>query len=132
VTVTLYVPEGTPAGRYVGYAKLRAVGNDLTVDTDSIRIVVQGPTAPADLENLRVFPNPFKPYIGHTVVNFEGLTSSATIRIYDIKGRLVEEIAETNGDGLATWKPEAASGVYIYSVTNPQGAKKTGKIAIIR
>ncbi|MDO9390465.1 MAG: T9SS type A sorting domain-containing protein [bacterium] len=132
VTVTLYVPEGTPAGRYVGYAKLRAVGNDLTVDTDSIRIVVQGPTAAADLENLRVFPNPFKPYIGHTVVNFEGLTSLATIRIYDIKGRLVEEIAETNGDGLATWAAKAASGVYIYSVTNPQGAKKTGKIAIIR
>ena len=132
VTITLYVPEGTPAGRYVGYAKLRAVGNDLTVDTDSIRIVVQGPTAATDLENLRVFPNPFKPYIGHTCVNFEGLTSSATIRIYDIKGRLVEEIAETNGDGLATWAAKAASGVYIYSVTNPQGAKKTGKIAIIR
>ncbi|MDO9026474.1 MAG: T9SS type A sorting domain-containing protein [bacterium] len=132
VTVTLYVPEGTPAGRYLGYAKLRAVGNDLTVDTDSIRIVVQGPSAATDLENLRVFPNPFKPYIGHTVVNFEGLTSLATIRIYDIKGRLVEEIAETNGDGLATWAAKAASGVYIYSVTNPQGAKKTGKIAIIR
>lgn len=132
VTVTLYVPEGTPAGRYVGYAKLRAVGNDLTVDTDSIQIVVQGPTAAADLENLRVFPNPFKPYIGHMVVNFEGLTASATIRIYDIKGRLLEEIAETNGDGLATWAAKAASGVYIYSVTNPQGAKKTGKIAIIR
>jgi hypothetical protein len=135
VTVTLYVPEGTPAGRYVGYAKLRAVGNDLTVDTDSIRLVVQGPTPAVDLENLKVFPNPYKPYIGHTVINFEGLTAQATVKLFDIKGRLVKEIAESNGDGLATWNPQSpviASGVYIYLVTNPQGAKKTGKIAIIR
>ncbi|MBI4726685.1 T9SS type A sorting domain-containing protein [candidate division TA06 bacterium] len=132
VTVTLYIPEGTLSGRYEGFCNMRAVGSDLTVDTDSIRIVVQGPTAAVDLENLRVFPNPFKPYIGHTVVNFEGLTAQATVKIYDIKGRLVEEISETNGDGLATWAPKAASGVYIYSVTNPQGAKKTGKIAVIR
>lgn len=135
VTVTLYIPEGTLSGRYAGYCRLRAVGSDSTVDADSVCIVVQGPTAAADLENLRVFPNPFKPYIGHTIVNFEGLTAQATIRIYDIKGRLVKEISENNGDGLATWNPESpviASGVYIYLVTNPQGAKKTGKIAILR
>jgi hypothetical protein len=94
--------------------------------------VVQGPTPASDLENLKVFPNPYKPYIGHTVVNFEGLPAQATVKIFDIKGRLVKEIAESNGDGLATWTPEAASGVYIYLVTNPQGAKKTGKIAILR
>jgi hypothetical protein len=132
VTVTLYVPEGTPAGRYVGYAKLRAVGNDLTVDTDSIRIVVQGPSAAADLESLRVFPNPFKYWLGHRTVNFEGLTPAATLKIYDIKGRLLATIEENNGDGLATWTPKAASGVYLWSVSNPQGQKKTGKIAILR
>ncbi len=132
VTVTLYVPEGTPAGRYVGYAKLRAVGSDLTVDSDSIRIVVQGPTATADLESLRVFPNPFKYWLGHRTVNFEGLTPAATLKIYDIKGRLLATIDENNGDGLATWTPKAASGVYLWSVSNPQGQKKTGKIAILR
>jgi len=132
VTITLYVPEGTPSGRYVGYAKLRAVGSDLTIDTDSIRIVVQGPTAAADLENLKVFPNPFKYWLGHRAVNFEGLTPTATLKIYDIKGRLLTTIEESNGDGLATWAPEAASGVYLWSVTDPQGHKKTGKIAILR
>lgn len=132
VTVTLYVPEGTLSGRYEGYCTFRAVGSDSTVDSDSIRIVVQGPVPMADLEDLRVFPNPFKPYLGHTKINFEGLTARATIRIYDVKGRLVEEITETDGDGLATWAPEAASGVYLWSVTNPQGQKKTGKIAILR
>jgi hypothetical protein len=132
VTVTLYVPEGTPAGRYVGYAKLRAVGNDLTVDSDSIRIVVQGPSAAADLENLKVFPNPFKYWLGHRTVNFEGLTPAATLKIYDIKGRLLATIEESNGDGLTTWTPKAASGVYLWLVTNPQGQKKAGKIAILR
>jgi hypothetical protein len=132
VTVTLYVPEGTPAGRYVGYVKLRAVGNDLTADSDSIRIVVQGPTATADLESLKVFPNPFKYWLGHRTVSFEGLTPAATLKIYDIKGRLLTTIEESNGDGLATWAPEAASGVYLWSVTNPLGQKKTGKIAILR
>lgn len=129
--LTLYIPEGTPAGRYIGFLKLRAVGSDLTVDSDSIRIVVQGPQAPANLENLKVFPNPYKPFAGHTCVNFGGLTSQANIRIYDIKGRLVKEIAESDGDGLATWAPESASGVYIYRVDCSAG-EKMGKIAIIR
>ncbi|MCU0606217.1 MAG: T9SS type A sorting domain-containing protein [Candidatus Edwardsbacteria bacterium] len=132
VTVTLYVPEGTPAGRYVGYAKLRAVGNDLTVDSDSIRIVVQGPAAAADLANVRVFPNPFKQWLGHRTVNFDGLTAAATLKIFDIKGRLLTTIEENDGDGLATWAPSAASGVYLWSVTNPQGQAKAGKIAILR
>lgn len=132
VTVTLYVPEGTPAGRYVGFAKIRAVGADHTADSDSIKIVVQGPSARTDLEGLKVFPNPYKHWLGHRVVNFEGLTAVATIKIYDIKGRVVATIEEGNGDGLASWAPEAASGVYIWSVTNPQGQKKNGKIAILR
>lgn len=130
-TVTLFIPEGTPAGRYTGHLKLRAVGSDQTVDRDSIRIVVQGPLAAANLDGLKVFPNPFKPYVGHTCVNFEGLTAQAAIRIYDIKGRLVKEISESDGDGLATWDPSSASGVYIYHVESPAGVKK-GKIAIIR
>ena len=46
--------------------------------------------------------------------------------------RLLATIEESNGDGLATWAPEAASGVYLWSVTNPLGQKKTGKIAILR
>ncbi len=129
--VTLYIPEGTPAGRYVGYLKLRAVGNDQTTDSDSIRIVVQGPQAASNLDGLKVFPNPYKPYSGHTDVYFEGLTAQATIRIYDIKGRLVKELKESDGDGLATWSPSSASGVYLYHVDSPAGFKK-GKIAIIR
>lgn len=132
LTVTLYIPEGTPAGRYIGYVKLQATGMDSTIDTDSIRIVVQGPGAMANLENLKVFPNPFKYWLGHRAVNFEGLTQMATIKIYDIKGRLLATIEENNGDGLATWTPESASGVYLYLVTNPLGHKKTGKIAILR
>jgi hypothetical protein len=44
----------------------------------------------------------------------------------------------TDGSGKAVWdttndsNQAVANGVYLYVVTNPQGEKKTGKVAIIR
>jgi len=89
-----------------------------------------------DLSNVIVYPNPFKPYLGHTEIYFKGLTEKTTIKIYNIAGELVREIE--NVDGETTWDArnnsgnKVASGVYIYIITNDEGNKKIGKLAIIK
>jgi len=91
----------------------------------------------ANLESLMVYPNPFKPGVGHTRITFAALTEQATIRIFTLAGELVKkqdvsgqyswdwDVKNTDGD-------ELARGIYIWVVTNPAGEKRTGKIAIIK
>jgi len=91
----------------------------------------------ANLESLIVYPNPFKPGVGHTRITFAALTEQATIRIFTLAGELVKkqdvsgqyswdwDVKNTDGD-------ELARGIYIWVVTNPAGEKRTGKIAIIK
>lgn len=112
------------------------VWQDLSEDPNGniycIRGWVEMITAKPNLNSLKVYPNPFKPYAGHTFVNFAYLTERATIRIFDVSGNLVKTIYENDGDGLAIWDGDVASGVYVYCITNPQGEKRLGKIAVIQ
>ncbi len=104
--------------------------------------------APANLGNVMVYPNPYKPNsgLGHEYITFgskrditRALTSYATIKIYTISGDLVRTLEVTPEDnGQKVWyadndaRNKVASGVYIYLITNPQGEKCIGKLAIIR
>lgn len=89
-----------------------------------------------DLSNIIVYPNPFKPHLGHNEIYFKGLTTKTTIKIYNIAGELVRKIE--NVDGETTWDArnnsgnKVASGVYIYLITNDKGNKRTGKLAVIK
>ncbi|MFZ1946052.1 MAG: T9SS type A sorting domain-containing protein [bacterium] len=93
----------------------------------------------ADLKRAMVFPNPFIPaMVQGGVLRFANLTPEATITIYDISGRLVWRTALEATAGSATWQGTdgsgrpAASGVYLYVVTNPRGDEIAGKITLIR
>ncbi|HAH33055.1 MAG TPA: hypothetical protein DCL44_12150, partial [Elusimicrobia bacterium] len=105
-------------------------------------------TVTSSLADMRAYPNPYKPgsggdfdqsVFGEGIV-FEGLTARAKIRIYNIAGLLVAELNDDDGDGRCLWNARngggarVASGIYIYSVTNPggSGGKKSGKITIIK
>ncbi|MBN1384645.1 MAG: T9SS type A sorting domain-containing protein [Elusimicrobia bacterium] len=89
-------------------------------------------TAKLNLDNVFIYPNPFKPSTGHTYITFDGLTSNVKIKIYTIAGRLVDEF-ETTTDGSYHWIPDIASGVYIYYIEDEDGKGTTkGKIGIIR
>ncbi|MEW6618937.1 MAG: hypothetical protein AB1422_06260 [bacterium] len=104
--------------------------------------------APSTLGNVAVYPNPFKPNsgLGHEYITFGSkreinrrLTSYATIKIYTVAGDLVKTLEVTPQDnGQKIWYADndadykVASGVYIYLITNPQGEKCIGKLAIIR
>jgi len=98
------------------------------------------------LDNVVVYPNPFKPNDGNDRTGtwsqgiiFGNLTSRATIKIYNITGELVrelEKLPEEGGqkvwDGNNEKGKKVASGIYVYLITNPQGDKKLGKLAVIK
>jgi hypothetical protein len=91
-----------------------------------------------DLTGASVFPNPFKPYQGHTHLTFDGLTAYARIEIFTIAGERVCTLDETDGDGMVSWDVtnsqgrRLASGIYIYRITDNQGHEKISKFAVIR
>ncbi|MBU0767462.1 T9SS type A sorting domain-containing protein, partial [Patescibacteria group bacterium] len=97
------------------------------------------PTPPppfaSDNNNVKVYPNPYK--AGDSRFNgdihFKGVSSGATIKIYNIAGELVKEITVTQDP--QPWNianENIASGVYIYTVTGGGGGKSVGKIGITK
>jgi hypothetical protein len=111
--------------------------------------IIPPPAASINLENVKVYPNPYKPNSGSIYDNnpivgdgiiFSGLTHKAKVQIFNIAGELVTEFEEEDGDGIYVWDTrnkngdKVASGVYIYFITNPdnESQKTKGRIVIIR
>jgi hypothetical protein len=95
----------------------------------------------ANLSNIVVYPNPFKPNRaqGQDKITFGGLAKGKlSFKIFSLSGRLVNDWEEESATGQVTWAPAAkdgkqlASGVYLYSITENNGNKANGKIAIIK
>ena len=122
-------------------------------DYDVVGVLGGGIILPAgasiNLENVKVYPNPYKPNSGTIYDNnpivgegiiFSGLTQKAKVQIFNIAGELVTEFEEDDGDGIYVWDTrnkngdKVASGVYIYFITNPddKSQKTKGRIVIIR
>jgi hypothetical protein len=91
----------------------------------------------ADLSNLKVYPNPFKPSKGHNQIVFANLPQNTSVKIYSITGELVREIKGQLG-GVSSWDGtndsgnSVASGVYIYQVSSAAGQSKKGKIVLVK
>jgi subtilisin family serine protease len=96
-----------------------------------------------NLDNVYVYPNPYSIASLQNYVTFANLTRSATIRIYDLTGKFIREIIETDGNGGAEWDlkddrgREVSTGIYFYNAegVNSSGEKvseKFGKFAIVR
>lgn len=96
-----------------------------------------------NLSDAYVYPNPFKPNspgsFQASKITFKHLPAEATIKIFEITGKLVTEIHKTDRtvdyyDWNATNDSgqKLASGVYIFFMTAPNGGKAKGKFAIIR
>lgn len=135
-TVTLFIPDGSPTGDYTGRIIIKGNGSMVSGDTTSDFFNVKVTCgAPSDLRRLKIFPNPFKPSVGHTKIYFYGLPQGSIVRIYDLSGTLLKELRQDTSDGLATWDPTSdpncASGIYFYFVDGVS-EKKKGKISIIK
>ena len=97
-------------------------------------------TAPGNLDNVIVYPNPWRAdRSGAPQITFKGLTGNCTIKIFTVSGHIVKTLgAQGSGLGTATWDltndsgDRVASGIYIYLVTNDQGQEARGKVVVIK
>jgi hypothetical protein len=108
-------------------------------------------TAKSDLDNIKVVPNPYiatndlEPRNnltsgrGERVIQFIHLPQRCKIRIFNLRGQLVDIIEHNSSfdDGVATWDLitqdgiDAAFGVYIFHVESDIGTK-IGRFALIK
>ncbi len=89
--------------------------------------------APPALNDVKIYPNPFRPTLGHTAVTLSNLPANSRARIYTIGGELVKDLS-ANAAGMASWDvtnrsgQEAASGLYFVLV---EGAGDKGRLRVV-
>jgi len=105
--------------------------NKVTASISQMGIyILAGPVITNNFNDFVVFPNPFKEDRDGSIIEFASLPEDVTIRIYDISGNLVKYVEHQTARW--EWIVDIDSGIYIYVVTDKQGKKIIGKIAIIR
>jgi hypothetical protein len=144
-SVTLTLSGGTPgaSGRnYILKVKNVKSENGIPITAgagSSFGLIFSSET----LENVTTYPNPYTKNNGKGYITFANLTPVATIFIYDISGRFIREIKETDGNGGVEWDlrdsngNDAGSGIYIFRATGKNSGgfeveDKIGKFAIVK
>ena len=110
----------------------------VSADTDHFSLFqIVAVTPAATLADGFVFPNPFRPSLGHTRLKFSSLTAGAHVKIFSVSGRLLKELdADATGqilswDGTDRDGRKLPSGVYL-AVAESDGKRRTVKFAIQR
>lgn len=96
-----------------------------------------------NLDEMYVYPNPYSVSSSQDYITFANITRSASIDIYDLNGKFLININESNGNGGVEWNlidgggNKISTGIYIYRATgtNSSGTdveEKTGKFAVVR
>jgi len=99
------------------------------------QIVAQTPGA--SVSEGFVFPNPFRPSLGHTKIKLSNLPAGASIKIFTATGRLLKELNADAAGQVLTWDGSdrdgraLASGVYL-AVVEGAGGRRTIKFAVQR
>ena len=116
------------------YARVRAV--DPAGNKSAYSSTVLGTTGAAaqTVSSARAYPNPMRPSQGSSSMTFDRLPPGARVRVYDIKGALVEDLT-ADAAGVAVWGGRnrsgvpAATGVYFVYVQGG-GQRATLKVAV--
>jgi len=96
-----------------------------------------------NLSDVYVYPSPVRLMNGDSKITFADLPKRARITIYNLSGKRLNQLEETNGDGGLDYnlKDENGnllpSGIYIYRIerlddSNNNVEEKLGKFAVIR
>lgn len=99
------------------------------------QIVAQTPGA--SVSEGFVFPNPFRPSLGHTKIKLSSLPAGASVKIFTATGRLLKELNADAAGQVLTWDGSdrdgraLASGVYL-AVIEGTGGRRTIKFAVQR
>ena len=120
---------------------------DLSVDKSNGRIWIatdlgismyesEGRPAAQNVDHLKVYPNPFRPW--HKFVVFDNLPKGSRIRIHTQSGSVVRSYASADvkggqcqWDGLNASGNKVKPGIYLYSVDGGSATKR-GKIIVAR
>ncbi len=85
---------------------------------------------------MKIYPNPFLISEGGQITFSASGTTGGEIKIYTISGKLVKELLIGSGESEVTWNVlneegnSITTGLYLYTVIDGEGNKKTGKIAV--
>jgi len=96
-----------------------------------------------NLNEMYVYPNPFSVNSNQEYITFANITKDATIEIYNLNGKILYTISETDGNGGVEWNMidnngnKVNTGVYLYKASGKNSAgqeveEKMGKFAIVR
>jgi hypothetical protein len=131
---------------YALSSRLYKVDEDgfLRANENTITSVVGNTAVETELDRVTVAPNP---YVGSneaeleefgTLLGFHHLPEKCTIYIYNLLGNLVDVIHHDSPSGSEFWdmttrsQESISSGIYIYRVTDENGAETTGKFAVLK
>lgn len=92
-------------------------------------------SADGTLNYAHAYPNPYKPNsgLGHnTFVTFDNLTVGSKVQVFSAAGEPVFEKSSDSGSLVWDTVEQAHSGVYFFLISDENGHKKKGKIAIIK
>ncbi|MEK6646746.1 MAG: TIGR03790 family protein [Candidatus Firestonebacteria bacterium] len=87
---------------------------------------------------VNIYPQPFKPSAGYTVIHFTKLTIHTRLQIFNVAGELVYDEEKDTLSGEMEWNvlnsrgEEVSSGIYFYAITDENNNIKKGKLAILR
>lgn len=96
-----------------------------------------------NLDEMYVYPNPFSVSSNQSYITLANITRDASIDIFDLTGKFLINIKESNGNGGIEWDlkdkdgNKVTTGIYIYRATGKNSSgqdvkEKIGKFAIIR
>ena len=103
-----------------------------TIDHLSTFVLVQL-VAAVNLQSVKVYPNPLNSKLNTMTIS--NLTANATIKIYNVSGKLIRTVPYSTGNGQAIWDGRndggsmVASGVYIIYINTDSGTEKI-KVAV--
>jgi hypothetical protein len=88
--------------------------------------------------SVKVYPSPYSPSRGSSMrFSIDG-TGGGEVKIYTISGKLVKKLVIQSGISEANWDVlneegnSITTGLYLYTITDSDGGRKIGKIAIAR
>lgn len=107
-------------------------GNLYVATVSGLSVVLSTIGTPTeDLDSVYAFPNPFVISSSDDVLNFN-FAGNARLRIFTLVGELVAELPEPVWDGHNAAGKLAASGVYLYVLTDDGGEVGRGKFLLVR
>jgi hypothetical protein len=86
--------------------------------------------------NVKVYPNPLVVSEGGQITFSVGDATGGEVKIYTLSGKLVKELAIETGESEVNWDVlnedgnSITAGLYLYTIIDGAGNKKTGKLAI--